>query len=303
MNKLTLVATNYLTDSTKAFANAFALRNVKDFTFVTAPLADMNKVRDVILVANNFAQLRSALVRRIAFAGYRPNAHITTYILTPDACVDGKPVRVRNYAEMNDIETPIRNANRDKFLADQIEAELADLRKQTGFWFNQPCVKAHFGDMVSRDNFRQNFQEVIDIMSIELQESGFDFYTAGTEYQVEKMSNFTCTTDDNDYLNRGETSSHTELRVRSTYALLPLDIVRNWVQLQFYVEAGFTPDHTEEEREFNESLADVNVDWCHSHPVSDTISLSDITVHDAQINHSANANENHGSAIFTSDLS
>lgn len=303
MNKMTLVATNYLTDSTKAFANAFALRNVENFKFVTAPLADMNKTREVILVANNFAQLRSALVRRIAFANYRPNARIMTYILTPDACANGIPVRVRSYAEMNEIETPIKNANRDKFLADQMEAELAELRRQTGYWFNQPCVKAHFGDMVTIDNFRQNFQDVIDIMSIELQESGFDFYTAGTEYQVEKMSNFTCTTDDNDYLNRGETSSHTELRVRSTYALLPLDIVRNWVQLQFYIEAGFTPDHTEEEREFNESLADVNVDWCHSHAVSDTINLSDITVHGAQVNHDAEARMNHSSAIFTSDLS
>ena len=302
MNTITLIATANLNNETKALGNAFVARNRKAYQFTVAPLTEMNHSRTVILVANYFAQLRSALVRRIAFASYRPKAKIQTYILTPDACPDDMPILIKNYDDMNAVELPIRNANKDRYLSEQIEAELAELRRQTGYWFNQACVKEHFGNMVSRANFRQNFQNVVDIMAIEIQESGFDFYTAGTEYMVEKMSNFTCTTDDNDYLTRGETSSHTELRTRSTYALLPLDIIRNWVQMQYYIQAGFTPDHTEEEREFMDNIADINVDWCCSHPVSDTINLDDITVHGCAVCHEASAVVNHGSAILTADL-
>lgn len=302
MNTITIIGTTQLNDEVKAIGKAFVIRNKDSFHFTEAPLTEMNHYRTVILCANYFNQLRSALVRRIAFASYRPKAKIQTYILTSDTCVDDKPILVKNYADMNAIETPIRNANKDRYISEQIEAELTELRRQTGYWFNQACVKEHFGSMVSRENFRQNFQNVVDIMSIEIQESGFDFYTAGTEYMVEKMSNFTCTTDDNDYLTRGETSSHTELRTRTTYALLPLDIIRNWVQMQYYIQAGFTPDHTEEEREFMDNLADVNVDWCCSHAVSDTISLADITVRGCSVCHEASAIVNHGSAILTSDL-
>jgi hypothetical protein len=240
----------------------------------------MNRNRIVFIVGDTFASIKSSVIKRLAFANYRPNGNIQTYVYTLDT--GSKPVRVSDYQDVTNIENNLH----DKWLYTQIDLESAEYRRLASTYYNSEIVRARFSGMM------KDFNNVLLCMQAEIHESGFDFYSPGNPVTIEKMSNYTAM-EDNEFMYRGQTSSHTELRTKVQYQELALDTIRNWVQLQYYKMYNIEPDV----RDNFELLEDVNVDWCHSRPLYDTASISDLRVKVSHID-----KDTCTSAIFTTTL-
>lgn len=243
--QITVVNPTSITRELKDSFNAFAKRNSGDYAFRVADITEMNRNRIVFVVGNTFNSIKSLVIKRIAFANYRPNSNIQTFIYTLDTGC--KPVRVSEYKDITDIE----NGLHDKYLYTQIDLELAEYRRIASAYYNSEIVRTRFSGMM------KDFDNVLLCMQAEIRESGFDFYSSGNPVTVEKMSNYTAK-EDNEFMYRGQTSSHTELRTKVQYQELALDTIRNWVQLQYYKMYDFEPDYSPVD---DELFADVNPAW------------------------------------------
>ena len=244
--QITIVTTNNkFSTALKDSLNSFARRNADEYTFRVADIAEMNRNRIVFIVGDTFASIKSSVIKRLAFANYRPNGNIQTYVYTLDT--GSKPVRVSDYQDVTDIENNLH----DKWLYTQIDLELAEYRRLASTYYNSEIVRTRFSGMM------KDFNNVLLCMQAEIRESGFDFYNPGNPVTVEKMSNYTAK-EDNEFMYRGQTSSHTELRTKVQYQELALDTIRNWVQLQYYKMYDFEPDYTPVD---DELFADVNPAW------------------------------------------
>lgn len=260
--------------------NEFAKRNSDNYSFKKVETKKMNRNRIVFVVGDTFSSIKSLVIKRIAFANYRPNSNIQTFIYTLDTGC--KAVRVSEYKDITDIE----NGFHDKYLYTQIDLESAEYRRLSSMYYNSEMVRSRFSGMM------KDFENVLLCMRAEIAESGFDFYSAGNPVTIEKMSNYTAH-EDTEYMYRGQTTSHTELRTKVQYQELALDTIRNWTQLQYYKMYGIEPDI----RDDFELLEDINVDWCHSRPLYDTADISDLCVKVSHID-----KDTCTSAIFTTTL-
>lgn len=280
MKNITIVTNNNrFSTEMKASLNDFARRN-SDYSFRVADIAEMNRNRIVFIVADKFGYIKSSVIKRLAFASYRPNANLQTYVYTLD--LGCKPILVRDYQGVTDIE----NTLRDERIAHHIDVELAEYRQLASMYYNSDVVRARFSGMM------KDFDNVLLCMRAEISESGFDFYSAGNPVTVEKMSNFTAR-EDSEFLYSGQTTSHSELRTKVQYQELALDTIRNWVQLQYYKQYEIEPDV----RDDFDLIEDINVDWCHSRPLFDTIDVSDLCTKVTRVD-----KDRCTSAIFTTTL-
>ena len=247
MNKtqITIVTTNNkFSTAIKDSINGFAKRNPK-YHFVVGDIEKMNRNRNVFIVSDNFNFIKSQVIKRIAFSNYRPNGNLHTYVYTLDTGC--KPIPVKDYQAV----TAIENDLHDEYIRNKIDLELAEYRRIASVYYNSEVVRTRFSGMM------KDFDNVLLCMQAELSECGFDFYSSGNPVTIEKMSNYTAT-EDNEFMFRGETTSHTELRTKVQYQTLALDTLRNWVQLQYYKMYDFEPDYKDDESEL---IADVNPDW------------------------------------------
>lgn len=247
MNKtqITIVTTgNKFSTAMKASINDFAKRN-PNYLFRVGDISEMNRNRIVFIVSDNFRAIKSQVIKRIAFSSYRPKGNLQAYVYTLDTGC--KPIPVRDYQDVTQIENDLH----DEYLSKQIDAELSEYRRIASVYYNSEVVRERFSGMM------KDFENVLLCMQAELSECGFDFYSSGNPVTIEKMSNYTAT-EDNEFMFRGETTSHTELRTKVQYQTLALDTIRNWVQLQYYKMYDFEPDYKDDESEL---IADVNPDW------------------------------------------
>ena len=244
--QITIVTVNNISRELKDSFNSFAKRNSDDYSFRIVDIAEMNRNRIVFVVGNTFSSIKSLVIKRIAFANYRPNSNIQTFVYTLDTGC--KAVRVSEYKDITDIE----NGLHDKYLYTQIDLELAQYRQLASAYYSSELVRERFSGMM------KDFENVLLCMRAEIAESGFDFYSAGNPVTIEKMSNYTAH-EDTEYMYRGQTTSHTELRTKVVYQELALDTIRNWVQLQYYKMYDFEPDYNPLD---DELFTDINPAWC-----------------------------------------
>ena len=243
--QITIVTTNNkFSKAMKDSINDFAKRNPQ-YHFVVRDIAEMNRSRIVFIVSDKFNYIKSQVIRRIAFCNYRPNGNLQTFIYTFDTGC--KPILVSDYQAVTEIEHDLH----DDYIREQIDLELAEYRRIASMYYNSDIVRSRFHGMM------KDFENVLLCMQAELSECGFDFYTPGNPVTVEKMSNYTASVD-NEFMHRGETTSHTELRTKVQYQVLALDTIRSWVQLQYYKMYDFEPDRIVDESEF---IEDVNPSW------------------------------------------
>lgn len=247
MNKIQITivtSNNKFSTAMKDSINGFASRNPQ-YRFVVGDIAEMNRNRIVFIVSDKFSYIKSQVIKRIAFSNYRPKGNLQTFVYTLDTGC--KPILVSDYQAVTDIEHDLH----DEYVRNQIDLELAEYRRIASVYYNSDVVRARFSGMM------KEFDNVLLCMQAELSECGFDFYTSGNPVTVEKMSNYTAT-EDSEFMHRGETTSHTELRTKVQYQVLALDTIRNWVQLQYYKMYDFEPDRIVDESEF---IEDVNPNW------------------------------------------
>ena len=243
--QITIVTTNNrFSTAMKDSINGFAKRNPQ-YHFVVGDIAEMNRNRIVFIVSDNFKFIKSQVIKRIAFASYRPKGNLQTFVYTLDTGC--KPIPVSDYQAV----TAIENELHDEYVRKQIDLELAEYRRIASVYYNSEVVRTRFSGMM------KDFDNVLLCMQAELSECGFDFYTAGNPVTVEKMSNYTAL-EDNEFMHRGETTSHPELRTKVQYQMLALDTIRNWVQLQYYIMYNLEPDYVVDETEI---IEDVNPNW------------------------------------------
>lgn len=245
MNIVIVTNNNKFSSVMKEHLNDFARRNADRYGFRVADISEMNRNRVVFIVADKFNYIKSSVIKRLAFASYRPNGNIQTYVYTED--LGFRPRLVRDYSDVTKIEHDLN----DERIIQHIDVELAEYRQLASMYYNSDVVRTRFSGMM------KDFDNVLLCMRAEISESGFDFYSAGNPVTVEKMSNFTAR-EDSEFLYSGQTTSHPELRTKVQYQELALDTIRNWVQLQYYKQFEFEPDFKNDD---DELFADVNPDW------------------------------------------
>ena len=75
-----------------------------------------------------------------------------------------------------------------------------------------------------------------------LRDTDMDCYNAGHVVRVQKPHTFTCKDDHNEYLNRGETSVHTENRGKDVYETSFLEDLKNYCTLKWCEMLGIDTD-------------------------------------------------------------
>lgn len=244
MNIAIVTNNNKFSSDMKEHLNDFAKRNADRYLFRVADISEMNRSRVVFIVADKFNYIKSSVIRRLAFVGYRPHANLKTFVYTAD--LGYKPIEVSDYEDVTNLEYRLKDIR----TLHAIDVELAEYRSLTSMYYHTDVVRERFKGMF------KDFENVLLCMQAELSESGFDFYTAGNPVTVEKLSTYTAPRE-TEFLYAGQTVCHKDIRTKVQYQELALDTIRNWVQLQYYKQYEFEPDFKDE----LELFEDVNPEW------------------------------------------
>ena len=217
---------------------AFVARNADTYTFKAIDGRDINRHRDTIVAIDNlndFSKNRECLVKRAGYLMHTDRKGVHGYIL------HNGEIKPCDFDTITKFDEQV-NDRKVKFISD---ANLADLRRETATWLREAYkLGFHKFDV----NSPVAWQLALDIMNGELQDTGYDFYSAGSVVATEKDHVFTCHDSNNHYLNRGESSVHNEDRLKWEYRTIPaLETIRNWVQLQYYKLYDLEPDRQPED--------------------------------------------------------
>ena len=86
------------------------------------------------------------------------------------------------------------------------------------------------------------YAEFQDKVNAYLQDTKFDTYNAGHVTTVQKGHTWTCQDSNNHYLNKGQTSVHTENRTKDVYEVTFLENLKNYCTIKWCVMLGVDTD-------------------------------------------------------------
>ena len=188
-----------------------------------------NMFQSVMYVEYSIYKVRDVVAKRIAWASHRPNTPIHTYWFD---MFDGHVYRLNTYEDLDNL---IKNAK------ENIVKEEQDLINSYIDYKVYQNLKFIYGNDARFINTSEKLDHCLTYMEARLEEADMDTYYAGDMFMVEKMSNYTAQ-EDNEFMFKGETTSHPELRTKQTYINnRALKTTTLYMQLAYYEKVGIVP--------------------------------------------------------------
>lgn len=233
MNKKTNITIINLTKSTLTKyhpVTMYAREHADRFNFHIMQENEKHSMfQSVMFVDYSIYKVRDAVAKRIAWASHRPNTPIYTYWFN---MFDGHVYRLHTYEDLNNL---LASA---KELVVKAEQDLINNDIETKIHQNLSFI---YGEDAKYIDTTEKLDYCLTCMEARLSEADMDTYYAGDMFMVEKMSNYTAQ-EDNEFMFKGETTSHPELRTKQTYiSCRALRTTTLYMQLAYYEKVGIIP--------------------------------------------------------------
>lgn len=230
-----------LLTNSKEFANNFISRNSDNYNIKAINATEVNRhqtvvfgndipvatlIKRLMFEQNTVSTVDYSHIPPVAHKGHKANK--TSYIR-----MDGKVVRLTW-----DIVKVLQSNQRDARYIEDYTQFNHDRKVEIRQWCHQLYeFQPELESITQRDL-------LIDVCNGIVAELGFKFDNNNSDY-IDKLSNYTAT-EDNEFMFRGDTTSHVERRMKQTYASADLlDAVRNACMSLYYASVGIASEADE----------------------------------------------------------